>query len=288
VSLKRLLGQVVVVMEAAMSSYARLGFTNGIRAPRHNWGIEATMYMLEEGSYFELVAPIDAAKSVGATITNFIDTHGEGLYLTAIEVDDVEAEHARLVSAGVPVLGPPEQAPAVGGWDCKLLWIKPRASAGAFIQFLGYGSPPAAPVEPAPIRRLFNEAIAVRDLEAAIGDFERLGFVLWNRSGRADWGLDTATFRLEGGSSIELVMPTDGSRPVASIVADRLEKRGQGHYMSVMEVADARATARRLEAAGVPILGPDQAPPESPWGPVQQMWVRPSAAHGAFLEFLSL
>lgn len=245
------------------------------------------MYMLEDGSYFELVAPIDAEKEVGRTITDFIDKRGEGLYLTALEVDDVEREHARLTQAGVPVLGPPQQAPAVGGWDCRLLWIKPRASAGAFIQFLSYDTPPPPPVDPAPVKRLFNEAIAVRDLEAATSDFKLLGFELWNRSRRADWGLDTATFRLNNGSCVELVTPLDGNRPVGSVVARSLTERGQGHYMSVMEVADARATADRLQSAGVPLLGPDQAPPESPWGPIQQVWVKPSAAHGAFLEFVS-
>jgi predicted enzyme related to lactoylglutathione lyase len=274
-------------MDVAMASYSALGFTDGLRAVRPQWGIEATMYMLEDGSYFELVAPIESGTDVSRTITDFIDRRGEGLYLTAVEVDDVEAEHARLVEAGVPVLGPPQQAPAVRDWDCKLLWIKPRASGGAFMQFLAYGTPPAAPVGATPVKRLFNQAIAVGDLDGAIADFERLGFQLWNRSGRADWGLETATFRLEGGGSVELVTPSDSSRPAAGELARSLEVRGQGHFMSVMEVADARATAERLHAAGVPILGPDPVPQETPWGPGQQVWVKPSSAHGAFLEFLS-
>jgi catechol 2,3-dioxygenase-like lactoylglutathione lyase family enzyme len=170
------------------------------------------------------------------------------------------------------------------------MWIKPRATASAFVQFLSYRGPRYREETVTPgVLRLFTQVFAVHDLGAAIESFGALGLTVWARYTTDLWGLDTAVFRLPDGSNIEIVAPVDTSRSAAKTVNAFLETRGQGQYMTVFEADDVGAIFDRFEASGVPNLGPPTpAPPNSPWGPVQQLWPHPKATNGAFLELLTL
>lgn len=290
-TLQRLLGQVIAVrdMNDGIANLARLGMPLADHSDRKDWGIDTATVAFPGGSYIEVVSSLDPTTTVGGTVHGFLDRKGEGLYLTAIEVDDVHATYDHLVGAGVPVVGPPVPAPAERGIDCELLWLKPSATCGAFLQLLSYrGERHQEEVLAPGCRRLLTQAIAVRDLDAGVASLERIGMELWDRSRRAQWGLDTAVFRLAEGSSVELVAPIDSSRPAAAAMTEWLDRRGPGHYMTVIEVDDVDAVHERLVANDVPTLGPpSDAPPESPWDDSRQLWVHPKATNSAFIEFLS-
>jgi catechol 2,3-dioxygenase-like lactoylglutathione lyase family enzyme len=287
-----LLGQVVAVenLDDAVANYQALGFALGTRFLRTDLGIDTATFGFENGSHLELVSPANPEAEVSRTIASFLERRGEGLYLTSLAVDDVYRFHDQLVDRGLPVVGPPQPVPPERGMDCDVMWIKPRATASAFVQFLSYRGPRHREEVLTPgIRRLFTQVFAVRDLGAAIESFEDLGLTVWARYTTALWGLDTAVFRLPDGSNIEIVAPVDTSRSAAGTVNAFLETRGQGQYMTVFEAADVSAIFAGFEASGVPNLGPPApAPPESPWGAVQQLWPHPKATNGAFLELLAL
>lgn len=287
-----LLGQVVAVehLDDAVANYEELGFALGTRFLRTDLGIDTASFGFENGSYLELVSPTNPQAEVGRTIAAFLEQRGDGLYLTSLAVDDVYRFHDQLVERGLPVLGPPQPVPPVRGIACDVMWIKPRATASAFVQFLSYRGPRYREETVTPgVLRLFTQVFAVHDLGAAIESFGALGLTVWARYTTDLWGLDTAVFRLPDGSNIEIVAPVDTSRSAAKTVNAFLETRGQGQYMTVFEADDVGAIFDRFEASGVPNLGPPTpAPPNSPWGPVQQLWPHPKATNGAFLELLTL
>ena len=131
--------------------------------------------------------------------------------------------------------------------------------------------------------------MVVPAVDGAVAAFVGAGQELWDRSGREEWGLDTAVFRQVSGSNVEFVAPTDPTRSTGHAINRFMERTGGGHYMPVIEVDDIDEVYERLERDGVSTLGaPSMAPPESPWGPVRQMWVHPKLTHGAFVEFLSV
>jgi predicted enzyme related to lactoylglutathione lyase len=288
---RRLLGQVIAVrdLDTAVDSFERLGLVLSDRFTRKDIGLDTATFGFDGGSYLELVTPVDRGQVVGATVAAFMDNRGEGPYLTCFEVDDVHKAHERLLDAGIPVVGPPQAPPAERGIACDVLWLKPRATAGAFMQLLSFREPGYEEERRTPGVRLLTHAISVADMGSAVAAFERLGFEPWAQYQTERWGLDTTVFRLSDGTNLELVSPTDTSRPAAEAVAKAVRRRGgHGHYMTVFETDDVTDVAKRLDAVGVPTLGPPEpAPAESPWGPCQQLWVHPRATHGAFIEFLT-
>jgi catechol 2,3-dioxygenase-like lactoylglutathione lyase family enzyme len=287
-----LLGQVVAVenLDEAVENYQALGFTLGTRFLRTDLGIDTASFGFANGSYVELVSPSDREAEVGRTVAAFLDRRGEGLYLTSLCVDDVYGYHQQLVAAGLPVLGTPQPVPHERGIACDVMWIKPRATASAFVQFLSYRGPRyREEIVTEGVTRLFTQVFAVRDLDPAVASFEALGLTAWARYATECWGLDTVVFALPDGTNIEIVSPIDTSCSAAATVDAFLRSRGQGHYMTVFEAEDVWAIFDRFEASGVPTLGPPApAPPESPWGPCQQLWPHPKATNGAFLEVLTL
>jgi catechol 2,3-dioxygenase-like lactoylglutathione lyase family enzyme len=287
-----LLGQVVAVrdIDGAVGNFERLGLALSDRSGRPDWGIDTATFGFANGSYLELVSPTNADLEVGGTVTSFLDRRGDGLYLTSFAVDDVYQFHGELTERGLPLLGTPQPAPAERGIDCDVMWIKPRATASAFVQFLSYrGSRHIDAVTSPGIHRLFTQVFAVRDLEAAISSFETLGLSVWARYATELWGLDTAVFRLPDGTNLEIVSPVDTSCPAGETVNAFVERRGQGQYMTVLEAEDVNDVYERFERDSVPSLGPPApAPPESPWGPVLQLWPHPKVTNDAFLELLTL
>lgn len=287
---RRLLGQVVAVqdLDRAVDSYERLGLALSNRFRRDDIGLDTATFGFPGGTYLELVAAIDADAVVGGTVAAFLQRRGEGPYLTCFEVDDVHLAYDRLRTAGVDVVGPPDSPPEARGIACDVLWLKPRATAGAFVQLLSFRTPGHEEAVRTDGMRLFTHAVAVPNYESAVRDFRLLGLDPWAEYTTDRWGLQTAVFRLSDESNFEIVSPVDVTRRAAAAVAKVAKTRGYGHYMTVFECEDVHTLAESLASAGVPILGPPTvAPPESPWGPVQQLWVHPRATHGAFIEFLT-
>ncbi len=290
---RRLVGQVVAVgdLDAAVADFQRCGFTLSDRSARPEWEIDTATFGFRDGCYLELVTSTGRSHEIGRTVGSFLDRRGEGLYMTTIEVPDVADVFDALggLDGGI-VAAEPAAAPPDRGIPCDLLWIRPSRFAGAFVQLLSYRDGPFVEDAVTPgMRGLFNQAIAVSDIERAVADVERLGQRVSDRSSRADWGLDTATFHLGPESSIEFVAPRDRGRPTGGAVGAFLDRTGGGHYMTVFEVDDVEDLYRSYQASGVRTLGPPtRTPPESPWPPADQFWIHPAVTHGAFIEFLTL
>ena len=74
----------------------------------------------------ELVTPLSADSPVG----KFLQTHGEGMYLLALEVDDLDAAIAPLQAQGTRV------NITTGSAGQRLAFISPRATHGVLLQLL--------------------------------------------------------------------------------------------------------------------------------------------------------
>jgi hypothetical protein len=287
-----LLGQTIAVrdLDAAVNNFERAGFALSTRSMVTRWGIETATFGFQNGSFLELVTPVRSDSEVGATVAAFLERRGEGLYLSTFAVDDVRQFHGELVGKGLPIVGPPELIASARGIDSEVVWLRPRASAGGFVQFLSFRGERHREAEVTDgVRRLFTQVWAVRDLQAAISSFEALGLEVWARYCTEIWGLDTAILRLPDNSNVELVSPADHSRPTSATVQAFIDRCGQGLYMTVLEHEDVGALFDRLEKERFPTLGaPAIAPPESPWGACTQLWLHPRATNAAFIELLTL
>ncbi len=125
-----------------------------------------------------------------------------------------------------------------------------RTLNGIEVRFSRSTSPPSAPPRGA---RLDHVAVCVGDLEAATGQWERLLGVEAQRLGvhPVSNGAFTASRLLLNQRMIELVSPVPG---VASPLADRLAKHGEGAVTLALPVADLGAALERLRILGVRVL----------------------------------
>ena len=115
-------------------------------------------------------------------------------------------------------------------------------------------------------------SVVVRDLEAAIRDFETLfDLKVHHRGESKEFGFKNAILPL-GKGHIELLQPTDTS----SAVGRFLETHGEGVYLVGFDVEDIPGNAKKLRDKGVRVTegGPDF--------PIA--WVHPKDAHGLFVE----
>lgn len=285
-------GQVFAVrdLDTTIAAFERLGLVMSDRAARQGWAIDTATFGFADGTYLELVTPTDSDAVVGATVASFLERRGDGPYMVTFETDDVHRYHDLAVQAGIGVVSPPQAIPDSGQPVAHALWLKPRSTAGAFVQLIEWTSGrPAHRRVAGMVDGLFTEVLAVEDMSGAVGQFEALGLDVWSTYRTELWGLETAVLRLPDGTNLEIVSPADPSRPAAAAVDRQIGQKGRGHYMTVMRCPDVDALHRHLESAGVATLGPPAvAPPQSPWGPCAQIWPHPGALGGLFLEFLTL
>ena len=75
----------------------------------------------------ELLAPLDEASPVHAFLAK-----GGGLHHVCYEVEDIEASRARLLAAGLRVLGDGE--PRIGAHGRPVLFLHPKDFAGTLIE----------------------------------------------------------------------------------------------------------------------------------------------------------
>lgn len=288
---QRLLGHGIAVadLDVAIASYERIGLALAARWTDPARGTTAARFALGDGGYVELIAVDDGSRPEGGDVAAFLAAGGDGLWRTDIAVSDLAAFAADEPQPGDAVASFGEVAEDHDGARRRAVTLAdPGAFGGARFDLVE----PAGDAVANPDtwwKRIFTEAVAVGSVDAAVAVFEHLDQPLWDRSGREEWGLDTAVFRQETGSNVEFVSPSDESRATGAAIAAFMSRRGGGHYMPVYEVDDVDAVADELDRRGVRTLGPPAvAPPESPWGPVRQMWVHPKLTHGAFVEFLQV
>jgi methylmalonyl-CoA epimerase len=91
-------------------------------------------YHLRVGeSHLELLYPTEE----DSTIAKFLEKKGPGVHHIALEVDDIEAEQARLVAAG---LQPLSDLPFVGAGGKKVLFFHPRTTGGVLLEICQSGT----------------------------------------------------------------------------------------------------------------------------------------------------
>jgi LAO/AO transport system kinase len=120
--------------------------------------------------------------------------------------------------------------------------------------------------------------IAVRSLDEALPFYaENLGLPVLSRETVAHEKVNVAMLPA-GDSRIELLEPTDSSSTIAKFI----EKRGPGLHHVAMRVPDLHATMRRLESAGVRLLGT----PRRGAGGHLYVFVHPANAGGVLWELI--
>ncbi|HZQ36411.1 MAG TPA: VOC family protein [Dehalococcoidia bacterium] len=120
--------------------------------------------------------------------------------------------------------------------------------------------------------------IAVKDLEAAIKQYETIfGIEATDRGEPPGAGFKNAFFRF-GPSYVELVSPTNEQGPVGRRVA----ASGDGVYLMALAVDDLPATLNELRAKGVRLLG-DPGPDKPVSG---QVFIHPGSANGVLTQLV--
>jgi LAO/AO transport system kinase len=120
--------------------------------------------------------------------------------------------------------------------------------------------------------------IAVRSLDEALPFYaESLGLQVLSRETVEHEKVNVAMLPA-GTSRIELLEPTDAG----STIAKFLEKRGPGLHHVAMRVPDLHATVRRLESAGIRLLGT----PQRGAGGHLYVFVHPANAGGVLWELI--
>ena len=90
-------------LEEAAATYEAMGFKPERRDRNEALGIDQAFFSMDDGTIIELAQPFDPDKAVGKGLAR----NGEGLYMIAMTVDDVDAaaqgmkdKGVRLVEAG--------------------------------------------------------------------------------------------------------------------------------------------------------------------------------------------
>jgi len=127
-------------------------------------------------------------------------------------------------------------------------------------------------------KRVDHIAIAVRDLEAALGFFrDRLGLDV-GQVATVEKDRVRVAFLPVGDACLELLEPLDSEGPVARF----LERRGEGLHHICLEVEDIGAALAELGAAGVELI--DRIPRPGAEGLVA--FIHPKNTHGVLLELV--
>ena len=133
---KGIFGVVVAVnnLDEAIKNYQRLDFELVDRSSRETWGLEAAQFKTGENSMIELVSPVAEDKEVAQIVRKFLDKNGEGVYMVAVNVADIDAVCKSLKEKGVRIAAEPQIVP--GFPKQKQMWVSPRSTNGVFLEFI--------------------------------------------------------------------------------------------------------------------------------------------------------
>ncbi len=91
-------------------------------------GFKSAFFDLPGGGFLELIQPTDATGPVARGLAS----RGEGVYLVAVAVDDIEAEAAAMRSRGVRLVGDPGPGKPISG----MVFVHPRETKGVLVQLI--------------------------------------------------------------------------------------------------------------------------------------------------------
>ena len=129
-------------------------------------------------------------------------------------------------------------------------------------------------------RGIHHVGVAVDDLDAAVGVYERLfGARLEHRERVEEQGVEAASMRV-GDDRVELLAALADDTPVGRFLATR----GPGMHHVAYEVADVRAALAHLTDEGAELI--DAEPRHGLFG-LQVAFVHPQSVHGVLSEVVS-
>ena len=138
--------------------------------------------------------------------------------------------------------------------------------------------PPTLPARLHRIGRIHHVALVVRDLEASLAFYrEILGLEVTTIEEVAHDRVRIAFLPI-GGTSIELVQPTDATTGVARFLATK----GEGFHHVCLEVANLSESLTRLAIDGIELI--DTAPRRGADGPVA--FLHPRSCGGVLVELI--
>ncbi|MBK8013677.1 MAG: methylmalonyl-CoA epimerase [Deltaproteobacteria bacterium] len=134
--------------------------------------------------------------------------------------------------------------------------------------------------DPTPTPRfvLDHVSVAVRDLDAAVAQYQALGLVPRGRESVPSEGAEVAFFDL-GATRLELVTPCTPDAPIAR----SLDKRGEGLHHIALRVPDLDAALARVKAAGLSVVHDGPTPGA---GATRVAFVHPKGLSGVLVEFV--
>jgi hypothetical protein len=221
----------------------------------------------DTGSNVELMAPADPTAPLNRSLQGFLDRRGEGVFALMLEAPDPDAEADELAGRGLNVL---PLMPGAGGRD-----IHPRSTHGVLIRV--YPTREPRQTDAAPMTGIVRVIIAVRDFDSAIKVY-RDGLAMRLKAAQPDTarGVQAAYCHPGAGGVIEIVSPTDTTKPFARSIAMALDRRGEGMYALVHQADNPGALAAVLRAKGIDVRPAADSPV------VQE--VQPGSAFGTLIR----
>jgi len=121
------IGIAVKSLEKSSGLFAKLfGMNEGHTEEVADQKVKATFFSIGEGG-IELLEPT----SPDSTIAKFIEKRGEGIHHLSFEVDDIEAEIARLKREGFTLI---DDVPRVGADGFRVAFLHPKSTNGVLIE----------------------------------------------------------------------------------------------------------------------------------------------------------
>ncbi|MFO8116054.1 MAG: methylmalonyl-CoA epimerase [Halorubrum sp.] len=91
-------------------------------------GMDVVFLELDDGGYFELLAPAE-----GGAIADFLDREGPGIHHVALATDDLRAALDRARDLGVDLV---DEEPRPGAWGHEVAFLHPRSTGGVLVEFV--------------------------------------------------------------------------------------------------------------------------------------------------------
>ncbi|HEX9869001.1 MAG TPA: VOC family protein [Candidatus Tectomicrobia bacterium] len=123
---------VVIAVHDLNEGMAQYDKTFGLKASRTDErpgdGFKSAYYDLPGGGFVELIQPTDATGPVAKGLA----ARGEGVYLMALAVEDIESEVAAMRERGVRLIGDPGPGQPIN----RVVFVHPRETKGVLVQLV--------------------------------------------------------------------------------------------------------------------------------------------------------
>jgi methylmalonyl-CoA/ethylmalonyl-CoA epimerase len=116
-------------LNEGMAQYKKtFGLQPSRTGERASDGFKSAFYDLPGGGFIELIQPTDATGPVAKGLA----ARGEGVYLLALAVEDIESEVAAMRQRGVRLIGDPGPGKPIN----HVVFVHPRETKGVLVQLV--------------------------------------------------------------------------------------------------------------------------------------------------------